>query len=189
MTTSAFLDAVVPSLPRWHAAAHPFAVPAHRQDLLPLGADPRSRRHALRQVGQEDLRHGLVLRPRETPASRLHLGPQLDRTGCRRPGRQEGLGRLAVLDQALPTQEELHLGRLQDPVRHAALCMALITWTEVWIHRVHPALWPRPFAAKLAALRAETITQTIFTSGPRARGSRRIAQGLASIFTSATATG
>lgn len=74
-------------------------------------------------------------------------------------------------------------------VRHAALCMALLTWTEVWIHRARPALWPRPFAAKLAALRAETITETIFTSGPRARGSRRIAQGLASIFTSATATG
>jgi hypothetical protein len=74
-------------------------------------------------------------------------------------------------------------------VRHAALCMALITWTEVWIHRARPALWPRPFAAKLAALRAETITETIFASGPRARGSRRIAHGLASIFTSATATG
>jgi hypothetical protein len=74
-------------------------------------------------------------------------------------------------------------------VRHAALCMALITWTEVWIHRARPALWPRPFAAKLAALRAETITETIFTSGPRDRGSRRIAQGIASLFTSATATG
>jgi hypothetical protein len=72
-------------------------------------------------------------------------------------------------------------------IRHAALCMALITWTEVWAFRRTPTLWTRPFAAKLAALRESTIIQTVFSSGPRARGSRRIARGLASIFSTATA--
>lgn len=71
-------------------------------------------------------------------------------------------------------------------VRHAALCMALITWTEVWARRTHAHLWQRSFAAKLAALRENTITETVFSSGPRTRGSRRIARGLASIFTTAT---
>ena len=74
-------------------------------------------------------------------------------------------------------------------VRHAALCIALITWTEVWAFRTRPKQWARPFAAKLAALRSLTITETIFSSGPRTRGSRRIARGLASIFTSATRFG
>lgn len=71
-------------------------------------------------------------------------------------------------------------------VRHATLCMALITWTEAWAYRVSPHTWTRSFAEKLASLRAETVTTTVFSSGPRARGSRRIAKGLASIFTTAT---
>jgi hypothetical protein len=72
-------------------------------------------------------------------------------------------------------------------VRHAAFCMALITWTEVWSWVRQPARWGRPFAANLAALRDATIKETIFASGPRARGSRRIARGLGFLFTSATA--
>ena len=71
-------------------------------------------------------------------------------------------------------------------VRHATLCMALITWTEVWAYRRHPASWARSFTQKLAWLRAETITSTVFASGPRTRGSRRIAQGLGELFTRAT---
>lgn len=71
-------------------------------------------------------------------------------------------------------------------LHHAALCMALITWTEVWAYRVHPLTWARSFAQKLAWLRAETVTSTVFASGPRTRGSRRIAAGLGDLFTSAT---
>jgi hypothetical protein len=71
-------------------------------------------------------------------------------------------------------------------VRHATLCMALITWTEVWAYRMHPRSWARPFAQKLAWLRAETITSTVFASGPRARGSHRNARDLGNLFTSVT---
>ena len=72
-------------------------------------------------------------------------------------------------------------------VRHAALCIALITWTEVWAQRVRKDVRGRSFANKLAALRSSTLAETIFSSGPRTRRSRRIASGLASIFTTATA--
>jgi hypothetical protein len=72
-------------------------------------------------------------------------------------------------------------------VRHATLCMALITWTEVWAYRVHPRSWVRPFAQKLAWLRTESITSTVFASGPRARGSRQNARDIGNLFTSATA--
>lgn len=71
-------------------------------------------------------------------------------------------------------------------LRHATLCMALITWTEVWAYRVHPLTWVRSFAQKLAWLRAETVANTIFASGPRGQGSRRIARGIGDLFTSAT---
>jgi len=71
-------------------------------------------------------------------------------------------------------------------LRHATLCIALITWTEIWAYRVHPLTWARSFAQKLASLRAETVTSTVFASGPRAQGSRRIARDLADLFTSAT---
>lgn len=71
-------------------------------------------------------------------------------------------------------------------LRHAALCMALATWTEVWAKRFRPSLQARSFATKLSALRAETIAQTIFTSGPRRKGSRRYAKGLAALFSTAT---
>lgn len=71
-------------------------------------------------------------------------------------------------------------------VRHAALCMALITWTEVWAYRRNPDRWGRPFAAKLAELRTVSIEQTIFASGPRDKGSRRNAAHIADLFTQAT---
>jgi len=71
-------------------------------------------------------------------------------------------------------------------LRHATLCMALITWTEIWAYRAHPLTWARSFAQKLAWLRAETVASTVFASGPRTRGSRRIARGLGDLFTSAT---
>ena len=71
-------------------------------------------------------------------------------------------------------------------VRHATLCMALITWTEVWAYRVQPRSWARPFAQKLASLRAETVAATVFESGPRARGSARNARRIGNLFTSAT---
>jgi hypothetical protein len=71
-------------------------------------------------------------------------------------------------------------------LRHAALCMALITWTEIWAYRMHPLTWARSFAQKLAWLRAETVTSTVFASGPRDKGSQRIACGLGDLFSSAT---
>ena len=72
-------------------------------------------------------------------------------------------------------------------VRHATLCMALITWTEVWAYRRNPGTWARPFTQKLASLRSETITSTVFASGPRTKGSGRIARSLGELFTRATA--
>ena len=72
-------------------------------------------------------------------------------------------------------------------VRHATLCMALITWTEVWAYRVHPRSWALPFARKLAWLRAETVTATVFASGPRTRGAARNARNIGNLFISATA--
>jgi len=74
-------------------------------------------------------------------------------------------------------------------IRHATFCMALITWTEVWAYRTHPHSWVRPFAQKLASLRAETITSTIFASGPRTRRSRRIARDVGVLFTTVTKAG
>ena len=71
-------------------------------------------------------------------------------------------------------------------VRHAALAMAMITWVEVWTRRFRRYLSARPFAAKLAALREEAVMETIFASGPRRKGSRRIAGTLATLFSAAT---
>jgi hypothetical protein len=71
-------------------------------------------------------------------------------------------------------------------VRHAALTMAMVTWVEVWAQRSGGNLSARPFSAKLAAVRQETVMSTIFASGPRRKGSRRIACTLAELFTTAT---
>ena len=72
--------------------------------------------------------------------------------------------------------------------RHAAFCMALATWVQVWAYRFHPRLRTRSFAAQLAALREDTIKETIFASGPRTQESRRIACTLGSLYATATAT-
>lgn len=71
-------------------------------------------------------------------------------------------------------------------VRHAALALAMITWGEVWTRRFRRYLSARPFTAKLAALREEAVTETIFASGPRRKGSREIAATLATLFSAAT---
>ena len=71
-------------------------------------------------------------------------------------------------------------------LRHAALSMAFITFVEVWAHRLGGRLGSKPFSAKLAAIREDAVTQTIFASGPRRTGSRRIADVLAQRFTVAT---
>ena len=70
--------------------------------------------------------------------------------------------------------------------RHAALAMAMVTWVEVWARRSGGNLSARPFSAKLAAVRQEAVMKTIFASGPRRKGSRRIACTLAELFTTAT---
>ena len=74
---------------------------------------------------------------------------------------------------------EVRKGR--SVLRHAALSMVLVTFVEVWAHRR-----PKPFSAKLAAIREEVVTQTIFASGPRRTGSRRISSLLGHLFTVAT---
>jgi len=71
-------------------------------------------------------------------------------------------------------------------VRHAALALAMITWVEVWTRLFRRPLSPRPFAAKLAAVREEAVMRTLFASGPRRQGSRRIAGKIAALFSSAT---
>ena len=71
-------------------------------------------------------------------------------------------------------------------VRHAALTMAMVTWVEVWASRCGGKVAGRSFSAKLTAARRETLTQTIFASGPRRKGSRRIACTLAELFITAT---
>lgn len=71
-------------------------------------------------------------------------------------------------------------------VRHAALCMALATWIEVWAHRCCPKLRAASFTRKLAALREQTVMEVVFASGPRTQGSRRIARTLGTLFSRAT---
>jgi hypothetical protein len=70
--------------------------------------------------------------------------------------------------------------------RHAALALAMITWVEVWTRTFRRPLSARSFAAKLAAVREEAVMQTLFASGPRRQGSRRIAGVLATLFSAAT---
>ncbi len=70
-------------------------------------------------------------------------------------------------------------------LRHAALSMAMVTFVEVWARRFrHPA--SKTFSAKLTAAREEAVKQTIFASGPRRRGSGRIAGVVAELFSTAT---
>jgi len=70
--------------------------------------------------------------------------------------------------------------------RHAALCLALVTFVEVWAYQVGRRLRARSFSEKLAAVREETIRQTIFACAPRRRGLREMAGTLAQLFSTAT---
>lgn len=70
-------------------------------------------------------------------------------------------------------------------LRHAALCIALVTWTEVW-SQAKPVLRARTFNSKLTALRESMIMESIFATSHRAVGSRRIAQSVAQLFGRAT---
>jgi len=70
--------------------------------------------------------------------------------------------------------------------RHAAFCMAMITWLEVWAQRRKPGLRGSSFARKLAAVRVAAIENCVFHSGPRTQGVRRKARHLAQILSTAT---
>lgn len=70
-------------------------------------------------------------------------------------------------------------------LRHAALSMAMVTFVEVWARRFRH-LASKTFSAKLTAAREEAVKQTIFASGPRRRGSGRIAGVVAELFSTAT---
>jgi SRSO17 transposase len=98
----------------------------------------------------------------------------------------EQLFHVAKIQMGLDSAE---VRKERSVVRHATLCMALITWTEVWAYRRSPATWARPFTQKLASLRAETIKSVVFSSGPRTRGSARIARELGDLFMNATSAG
>ena len=69
--------------------------------------------------------------------------------------------------------------------RHAASASAMITWVEVWTRMLRLLLSAQPFAAKLAAVQEEAVMETIFASGPRCKGSRRIAGDLAQLISTA----
>jgi hypothetical protein len=71
--------------------------------------------------------------------------------------------------------------------RHAAFCIALATWVQVWAYRCFPKARAASFARKLAALREETVMEAVFASGPRTQGSCRIARTLATLFSTAAA--
>ena len=71
-------------------------------------------------------------------------------------------------------------------LRHAALSMAMVTFVEVWAHVFGGHIGSKPFSAKLAAAREEAVKETLVASGPRRKGSRRIAGALAELFSTAT---
>lgn len=70
--------------------------------------------------------------------------------------------------------------------RHAALTVAMATWIEVWARGKSAMLHARSFSTKIAALRQQIVTKSIFESTPRTTRSRRIAKGVASLFSAAT---
>jgi hypothetical protein len=70
--------------------------------------------------------------------------------------------------------------------RHAALTMALTSWTEVWARRHRPRLSASSFAHKLSAVREETFVSLVLARGPRTRRNDRIARSLAGVFSVAT---
>lgn len=70
--------------------------------------------------------------------------------------------------------------------RHAALCLARVTFVEVWAYGFKAHLRARPFSAKLTALREETVEQALFAYAPRRKGLREMAGTLAELFSTAT---
>ena len=71
-------------------------------------------------------------------------------------------------------------------LRHAALTIAMATWTEVWAAQKSPRLAASSFARKLGALRSETVASLVLGRGPRTRRNDRIARSLAGLFSTAT---
>lgn len=71
-------------------------------------------------------------------------------------------------------------------VRHAALTLASLTWTEVWWARDRARKARRSFNTALRQLREEVVADAIFASGPRTPGARRIAENVALLFSAAT---
>lgn len=71
-------------------------------------------------------------------------------------------------------------------VRHAALAMAMITWVEVWFRRSHADAGARSFSYKLAALRAQSVKETIFASVCPSRQTRAIVARVAQLLATAT---
>ena len=69
---------------------------------------------------------------------------------------------------------------------HAALTMAMATWIEVWAWGRGALMRAQSFSVKIASLRGHIVTRSIFESSPRDRRSRRIAKGVASLFSAAT---
>ena len=70
--------------------------------------------------------------------------------------------------------------------RHAALTIALVTWVEVAAFRANPRRAQASFANKLAGLREQAVASMILSTGPRTRRNRRVSQGLATLFSTAT---
>ena len=104
----------------------------------------------------------------------------------------EAFGRRWTVEQLFSTMK-LQLGldsaevRTERSVRHhAALTLAMTTWIEVWAWGRSALLRTRSFSTKIAALRHQIVTRVVFESTPRAMRSRRIAKGVASLFTTAT---
>lgn len=104
----------------------------------------------------------------------------------------EAFGHRWTVEQLFSTMK-LQLGldsaevRKERSVRsHAALTVALATWVEVWAWGKGALLRARSFSTKIGCLRQQIVTRAIFDSTPRAMRSRRIAKGLASLFSTAT---
>lgn len=104
----------------------------------------------------------------------------------------EAFGKRWSIEQLFSTMKaNLGLGsaevRTQRSVRrHAALTVAMTTWIEVWAWGKSTLLHARSFSTKIAALRQDIVTRIVFESTPRTTRSRRIARGVASLFSAAT---
>ena len=71
-------------------------------------------------------------------------------------------------------------------IRHAVLCIAVATWTEIWAYKSRRDLRRATFNTKLAVLRESILMRTIFASSLRRGGSARIAKEFCQVFRTAT---